>query len=230
MAVLSSAAKAQVVSNSLPRINSATSVVELLQIAATRVNSMCWASEAQVLAGKRLSGIIPQGGNSANVLTGKNGLGKAHVSLKTQVGLCAVAPKEGQTSAEGLAFLQSLNAAAPTATLEQLREMYYQFVDGVTIPLVVWQDTEPEVFKAVTSGRGKYTGTLRADGDTGNVSFGNASVEEDVDVTPLPKRIATSIAAPATPAAPAMRMFNGMPIAESALQAFGVDFAALPLA
>ena len=222
MAVLSSAAKAQVVSNSLPKVNSATSVVEALQTITTRVNSMCWVSEAQALAGKRLSGIIPQGGNSANVLTGRNGAGKAHVSLKTQVGLGSVAT--------GTAFLQSLNAAAPTATLEQVRELYYQFIDSVTIPLVVWQDTEPEVFRAVTSGGGTYTGTLRCDGVTGNVSFGNASVEEDVDVTPLPRRIATSIAAPATPTAPAMRMFNGMPIAESALQALGVDFAALPLA
>lgn len=202
---------ASVKANNLPRINDAVTAAEVIATATERINALYWVGEADIIGRKRLSGIIPQGGATANVLTGKDGTGKAHVSLRTQVAF--------GTKAEGAKFLASLAIMAATATVEDLKNAYYGFTDEVNIPLVIWKETEADAYKAARSGRGTFSATLRVQtsGEAeGEISLSGAETETDTDVVAIPQRKAVSGTAMPDPVAPVakLKVFNGVPTPE----------------
>ena len=230
MAKLSQVSLSQVASSGLARINATTTVAEFLTAAQARINALTWVSEADVIAQRPVSGIIPQGGATANVLTGKDGLGKAHVSLRNQVCL--------GTKADGAAIMAALTGASASATLEQLREMYYAAIDAVSVQLTVWQDSEPKAWDAVRSGRSSFTAFLRADSRTGDVSLQGATPESVTNAIVIPtRRIETAMPdgdAVLTPpvTGPVMKSFAGGVHTVQALLDLGLPQAtidALPL-
>lgn len=206
---------ASVKANNLPRVNDATTAAELLATVAERINALYWVNEADIIGRKRLSGIIPQGGATATVLRGKDETGKAHVSLRTQVAF--------GSKAEGAKFLTTLATMVATASVEDLKQAYYDFVDEVNVPLVVWEESEPEAYKAARSGRGTFSATLRVQtsGEAeGEISLSGAEAETDTEVTVIPSRTKASGTVMPEPTATApKKLFNGTPLTEAEIKA-----------
>lgn len=212
MAKLESSLLPQVKSSSLARVKSVTTVAEAVKAVCDRARMLTLIPVQAVLDRHAVAGVVPQGLPNAQVLTGKDGSGRPHVSVRTNFALCTA--DQVEQFCTGVSSMQSI---------DQVQEAYYSFIDEVSIPLVVW-DNEPSWSQRGASST--WTGTLRADAVTGNVSISNAMPEKPAHTHNAKKLVAvlavgTAPSAPIPPApgnapappppAPVMKMFNGTP-------------------
>lgn len=169
MAKLSSGLLPKVKSGALLRITKAETVAEAIATVTQRVQAATLISEKDVLDRASVSGIVLQGGASAKVLTGKDGNGRPHVSLRTQF---LLATKEQCAS-----FLASV---VSFTSIEDVQEAYYGFIDEHGISAVIW-DNEPCWALYSTPGL-TFSGYLRCDAVTGDVSIAGITPEKPARV------------------------------------------------
>jgi hypothetical protein len=214
MAKLESSLLPKIKSSSLARVKNVTTVAEAVKAVCDRARMLTLIPVQAVLDRHAVAGVVPQGLPNAQVLTGKDGSGRPHVSVRTNFAL-ATAEQIEQFCA-GVSTMQTIDA---------VQEAYYSFIDEVSIPLVVW-DNEPGW--AQRASNSSWTGTLRADAVTGNVSISGATPEKPA-VTHNAKKLDAALAvgtpamnaapippAPGTPTPPpapqpVMKLFNGTP-------------------
>lgn len=203
----------QVRSTQLPRVTDAKTVSEAVAFVVERVEAFILISPEMVLSRAAVEGIVPQGLARATVLTGKEGTGRPHVSVRTNFGFANKAQIE-----------EFCANVAKFKTIQEVQEAYYGFIDAISIPMVIW-DNEPSWMHRTSSST--WTGKLRSDSVTGNVSISEAVPEKPTLVIkakkptlnasiPVGNAIPTPPApdAPApppapAPAAPVMKNFNG---------------------
>ncbi|RUP42165.1 MAG: hypothetical protein EKK63_02385 [Acinetobacter sp.] len=164
MAKLSSDLLSQVKTASLARITNATSVAEAIATVKQRLASATLVSPQDVINRSAVSGVVLQGSAQANVLTGKDGSGRPHIAVRTNFFLCT--PAVISTFTAGLSTMDSI---------EDVQNAYYGFIDAHCINGVIW-DNEPAWESR--GNQGKWSGYLRADATTGDVSIAGLAPEK----------------------------------------------------
>lgn len=242
MAVLlsvSDRARIQSTADTTSRIKSAQSTLEAVAIATAKVRNLRLITVEQVLNRAKVGEIVLIGGQNANILTGKAGNGKPHVSLRTQYALA--------TPEECAAFIKGLNVLP---TVEAVQEAWYRFQEQHVIPAVAWEGEKCFEDRDYADLSARFSGTLRADSVTGNVSIAGltrtdvatkptavakastfldallGSSEQIAGVpapspAPAPAPAAPAAPAPAAAPAPTMKMVNGQAFSTADLLAAG---------
>lgn len=164
MAKLSSELLPQVKSTGLARITNATSVVEAIATVKQRLLSATLVSVQDVLNRSAVAGVVLQGAAQANVLTGKDGTGRPHIAVRTNFML-----------ANGVQINGFLANLSQMTTIEDVQEAYYAFLDEHTINGVIWDN---EASWEQRGNQGKWSGYLRADATTGDVSISGLTPEK----------------------------------------------------
>jgi len=168
MAKISSELLPKIKSSSLARITNATSVAEAIATVKQRLASATLVSEQNVIDRSAVSGVVLQGAAQANVLTGKDGSGRPHIAVRTNFFLCN--PVIIQQFVAGLATM---------TTVEDVQEAYYSFIDNHCINGVIWDN---EASWESRGNQGKWSGYLRADATTGDVSISGLTPEKPQNV------------------------------------------------
>ena len=221
MAKLSADLLSQVKSTGLARVTSASTVADAILAVTNRLKVATLVTAQQVLDRTAVAGVVLQGLAQANVLTGKDGTGRPHVSCRTNFFLC--------TQDQIKAFLAKLSLCT---TVEAVQTEYYAFIDEYAINGVIWDN---ESGWNQRGNQSTWTGNLRADATTGDISISNLTPEKPAVVIQA-KSLSAALkvgAAPAAaqtasePAAPVMKLFNGTPMAPAALLQLGFPQAAI---
>lgn len=219
MAKLATDLLPKVKTSSLARVTNSTTVAEAIAAVCQRARSLTLITSQHVLDRVAVSGAIPQGLATAKVLTGKDGSGRPHVSVRTNFALATAEQVE-----------QFCAGVSSMTSIDDVQQAYYSLVDEVSVPLVVW-DNEPAWEQR--SSNSAWSGTLRADAVTGNVSISNAMPEKPSMVikakslnaalavgnapsAPIPPAPGNA-PAPPPPAPVAMKMVNGTPYSVAGL-------------
>jgi hypothetical protein len=168
MAKISSSLLPKVQSTSLGRVTNATSVEEAIATVKQRLASATLVTEQNVIDRSAVSGVILQGAAQANVLTGKDGSGRPHIAVRTNFYLCT--PVIIQQFVTGLATM---------TTIEDVLNAYYGFIDNHCINGVIWDN---EASWESRGNQGKWSGYLRADATTGDVSISGLAPEKAQNV------------------------------------------------
>lgn len=213
MAKLQSVHLSKVQTSGLARVGKAASVVDAVTAIKSRLALATLVTVQQVLDRTAVSGVVLAGLAQANVLTGADGTGRPHCSVRSNFYLCTQADID--TFIAGLASLQ---------TVEEVQAAYYSFVDEYAINGVIWDNEESWKQRG---NQGTFTGYLRADGTTGDVSISGLTAEKPAVVlaakkmpslnASIPVSTPSGIPAPPQagsvppppPAAPAMKLLNG---------------------
>ena len=209
MAKLASVHLSKVQTSGLARVSKVNTVAEAITAVVNRVKSATLISVQNVLDRTAVAGVVLSGLAQANILTGADGTGKPHVSVRSNFFLA--------TQAECDAFTASLSTLQ---TVEAVQQAYYAFIDNHSVNGVIW---EGEPAWEQRSNQGTFTGYLRADAVTGDVSISGITAEKPTAVLHakrLPSLSASIPVAPATnippasgiptpPPVPAMKLING---------------------
>ncbi len=225
MAKLASVHLSKVQTSSLARVSKVNTVAEAITAVANRVKSATLISVQNVLDRTAVAGVVLSGLAQANILTGADGTGKPHVSVRSNFFLA--------TQAECDAFIASLSTLQ---TVEAVQQAYYAFIDNHSVNGVIW---EGEPAWEQRSNQGTFTGYLRADAVTGDVSISGITAEKPTAVLHAKKLPSLSASipvagtpvagipqapgAPTTPApqAPVMKLYNGTAYSAADLLANG---------
>lgn len=227
MAKLSSSLLPQVKSTGLARVTSAKTVDEAIASVTARVNAVILVTQQQVIDRTAVAGVVLQGLAQANVLTGKDGSGRPHVSVRTNFFLA--------TKGEVNAFLTKLPMCQ---SVEAVLTEYYAFIDQHSINGVIWDNEESWNHRGNQS---TWSGYLRVDAWTGDVSISGLVPEKPaVVIRAKPLSAALSVGnapaipapnapapAPQAPTAPVMKSFNGAAYSVADLLAAGWQQAAI---
>lgn len=212
MAKLQSVHLSKVQTSGLARVGKAASVVDAVTAIKSRLALATLVTVQQVLDRTAVSGVVLAGLAQANVLTGADGTGRPHCSVRSNFYLCTQADID--TFIAGLASLQ---------TVEEVQAAYYSFVDEYAINGVIWDNEESWKQRG---NQGTFTGYLRADGTTGDVSISGLTAEKPAVVLAAKKMPSLNASIPVAPAAsvppppqagsvpppppaPAMKLLNG---------------------
>lgn len=229
MAKLNSAHLSKVQTSGLARVSRVSTVLEAVTAIKSRLALATLVTVQQVLDRTAVSGVVLAGLAQANVLTGSDGTGRPHCSVRSNFYLCTQA--EIDTFVAGLAGL---------GTVEEVQTAYYAFVDEFAINGVIWDN---ETAWSQRGNQGTFTGYLRADGTTGDVSISGLTAEKPTVVLAAKKMpslsasipVAPSVNIPApsgmptppAPQAPAMKAYNGTAYSPADLLAAGWQQAAI---
>ena len=215
MAKLASNLLSQVKTSSLARVTKATSIAEAIATVALRVRSLTLITSQNVIDRLAVAGVVLSGLSQANTLTGADGSGKPHVSVRTNFALCTVQEIE--------AFVASLSTIP---TIDGVQQAYYDFIDTYVINGVIWEGES--CWENRKSYQGTFSGFLRADGTTGDISISGIVAEKpglvlqakklpslnaSIPVAPVasvpPPPQAGAVPPPPPPNGPVMKQYNG---------------------
>jgi hypothetical protein len=231
MAKLASVHLSKVQTGGLARVSKVGTVAEAVTAVTNRIKAATLVTVQQVLDRTAVAGVVLSGLAQANVLTGADGSGKPHVSVRSNFFLA--------TQTECDAFVASLSTLQ---TVEAVQAAYYEFIDNHSINGVVWQG-EPAWEQR--SNQGTFTGFLRADAVTGDVSISGITAEKPTAVLQAKKLPSLSASIPVAPASgmpappqagaptpppapqPTMKLVNGTAYSPSDLLAGGWSQAAI---
>ena len=223
MAKLQTVHLSKVQTSGLARVGKAASAADAVIAIKARLNLATLITVQQVLDRTAVSGVVLAGLAQANVLTGADGTGRPHCSVRSNFYLCTQADID--TFVAGLAALQSV---------DQVQAAYYAFVDEFAINGVIWDN---ETAWAQRGNQGTFTGYLRADATTGDVSISGLTAEKPAVVLAAKKMPSLSASIPvqgasiptstgmptppAAPQAPVMKLYNGAAYSAADLLANG---------
>jgi len=223
MAKLASVHLSKIQSSGLARVSKVGSVAEAVTAVTNRVKAATLITVQQVLDRTAVAGVVLSGLAQANILTGADGTGKPHVSVRSNFFLA--------TQAECDAFVASLSTLQ---TVEAVQAAYYEFIDNHSVNGVIW---EGEPAWEQRSNQGTFTGFLRADAVTGDVSISGITAEKPTAVLHAKKLPSLNASIPVAPASgipapsgiptpppapqPTMKLLNGTAYSVSDLLAGG---------
>jgi len=224
MAKLQTVHLSKVQTSGLARVGKAASAADAAIAIKARLNLATLVTVQQVLDRTAVSGVVLAGLAQANVLTGADGTGRPHCAVRSNFYLCTQADID--TFVASLAALQSV---------DQVQAAYYAFVDEFAINGVIWDN---ETAWSQRGNQGTFTGYLRADATTGDVSISGLTAEKPAVVLAAKKMPSLSASIPVAPSAniptpsgmptpppapqaPAMKAYNGTAYSPADLLAAG---------